>query len=416
MLSSDIQNILAVVDSLYVQADPDEITLNEFNKSVASYFGLKKFQGTQRLYIRTRLSHLINGEAQIGDYTELGLGFLTEVETEQLKQMSDMKQHTPEKNNTKSDKNTVDCTLRTPPTESNPNKKEGSNNTLDVIPKSNTRMIRSMRPRKRQRNMPDLTGHNSSEADHNSVASDNRSCPSTPIDKDASDKPSNHKHKHRRKSRKKRSWEKKTGSSEHFQVSPSTCSSAENPPVITIHGRNRHQTVNEMNSNSQKSECRMARKHDSMISQRTCLPDAIRSLLSPTMDTTTIYSSMVSGIPSNRYCTIGDMKKALKPHRIKIKNVTRKYNRKGGHLFHLFQETECQLIITIHLVNHEDIPSFHCVSWNGNTIEDHDFSCLVNESFDKQIAGSKKVLQKMFTNEEYKKVQITRVFKIICLP
>ena len=40
----------------------------------------------------------------------------------------------------------------------------------------------------------------------------------------------------------------------------------------------------------------------------------------------------------------------------------------------------------------------------------------MNESFDKQIAGSKKVLQKMFTKEEYKKVQITRVFKIICLP
>ena len=74
MLSSDIQNILAVVDSLYVQADPDAISFRQFNKSVASYFGLKKFQGTQRLYIRTRLSHLINGKAQIGDYTELGLG------------------------------------------------------------------------------------------------------------------------------------------------------------------------------------------------------------------------------------------------------------------------------------------------------------------------------------------------------
>ena len=417
MLSSDIQNILAVVDSLYVQADPDAISFRQFNKSVASYFGLKKFQGTQRLYIRTRLSHLINGKAQIGDYTELGLGFLTEVEAEEFKQMSDKKQHTPEKNNTKTDKNTVDFTSRrTPPPESNPNQTERSNNTLDVIPKSNTRMIRSMRPRKRQRNMPDLSGHNSSGADHNSVTSDNGSCPSTPIDKDASDKLSKHKHKHRRKNRHQRSKEKKIGSREPSQVSPSTCSSAENHPVVTIHDRNRHKTVNDTNSNSQKAECRMARKDSSMISQRACLPDAIRSLLRPTMDTTTIYSSMVSCIPSDRYCTIGDMKEALKAHRIQIQNVTSKYRGKGGHLFHLFQETECQLIITIHLVNHEGVLSFHCVSWNGNTIEDQDVSCVVNDSYDKQIIGSKNVLRKMFTREEYKKVQITRVYKINHLP
>ena len=32
MLTSNIQNILAVVDSLYLQVDKDEITVNNINK------------------------------------------------------------------------------------------------------------------------------------------------------------------------------------------------------------------------------------------------------------------------------------------------------------------------------------------------------------------------------------------------
>jgi hypothetical protein len=257
------------------------------------------------------------------------------------------------------------------------------------------------------------------------LGSDYRSCHITPIETpiDTPIDPSDHcekkckpKHKRQRKSRNQRSKEKKRICNDRNQATTSTHSSVENSCLTNTPDSTPRQIANDTLSDFQKGECRMARKPDSMISQRTCLPDAIRSLLGATMDTATIYSSMVSCIPSDRYCTSGDMKEALKPHRIQIQNVTRKYRKKGGYLFHLFQETECQLIITVHLVNHEDIHSFHCVSWNGNTIEDQDFSCAVNDSSDKQIHGSKEVLQKMFVKDEYKEVQITRVFEIKCVP
>ena len=149
---------------------------------------------------------------------------------------------------------------------------------------------------------------------------------------------------------------------------------------------------------------------------RTCLLDAILSILPPQVNKSSVEQAVSSAMPPRGDTSVKQVTKALSIHGLYLISVNGLYHRKGGTPIHLLKERLCDLIINIKLTNRENEDMNHFVAWDGDVIHDRPHLCKVNDTSDRTDKGSRKVFDKLYSKRNFHSWQITKVYRLIYSP
>ena len=121
-----------------------------------------------------------------------------------------------------------------------------------------------------------------------------------------------------------------------------------------------------------------------------------------------------SSMPTEGDTSMMNITDALATNGLMLKQVNAKYIRKGGAPFHILQERECRMIISIKLTNLEGMTMSHFVAWDGKVIYDRPFTSNVNNIRDRaNPERSNMAFAKLYPKSEFKSWQITTVYQLM---
>ena len=149
---------------------------------------------------------------------------------------------------------------------------------------------------------------------------------------------------------------------------------------------------------------------------RTCLPDAIMSIVNENADKDRLSSNMRAAMPSTGDTCIGNLYKAMQKEGLALELVNSTYmSKKGGAPYHLFQERSCKIIIGLKLTLLDGDELAHFVGWDGAKIHDSPYVCLINTRDGDRATplGAKLAFGKLYPRTEYKKWHVTNVYKLV---
>ena len=148
---------------------------------------------------------------------------------------------------------------------------------------------------------------------------------------------------------------------------------------------------------------------------RTCLPDAVVSLL-PHELKISVHNKITYMMPSHGDTSIDIANKALAAFGMALVRDNKPYLREGGPAYNLLQVHDCKLILKIRLEDHEERVMNHFVAWDGKVIHDHPQCIRVNNSSDRKFKDScTAVFRKLLPVKKFKKMQITNIYRLACL-
>ena len=148
--------------------------------------------------------------------------------------------------------------------------------------------------------------------------------------------------------------------------------------------------------------------------ERTCLLDTIMAILPPNKNKELMCLAILSSMPTEGDTSMMNITDALATNGLMLKQVNAKYIRKGGAPFHILQERECRMIISVKLTNLEGMTMSHFVAWDGKVIYDRPFTSNVNNIRDRaNPERSNMVFAKLYPKSEFKSWQITTVYQLM---
>ena len=208
-------------------------------------------------------------------------------------------------------------------------------------------------------------------------------------------------------------------SSRPSPIPPSMDAKSKKPP----RKRNRasqHRRINNAQSKMKRGGSRLVLNKSPLLvdvggkNNRTCLLEAIGSVLPHNKDKAEVCAAITSSMPSAGDTSIMCVNHALSPFGMALERVSDRFNREGGYPFHLMQEHDCRLIINIKLTNHNKQNMSHFVAWDGRVIHDRPHESRVNSTSDRaDFVGSKMVFGKLYNKKLFKSWQITNIYELI---
>jgi hypothetical protein len=102
---------------------------------------------------------------------------------------------------------------------------------------------------------------------------------------------------------------------------------------------------------------------------RTCLLDSVTALL-PAETKEQVHATMVTAMPAEGETSVADLANALTAHGLPLVPVSGEYIKKGGAPFHLLQERQCKLVISLRLTDLDGDAMSHFVAFDGECIHD----------------------------------------------
>lgn len=148
---------------------------------------------------------------------------------------------------------------------------------------------------------------------------------------------------------------------------------------------------------------------------RTCLLDAVMTLLQSNVHATKIRKSIVASMPPTGDTPISVATKALSQFGIGLQAVTGMYrDRPGGAAYNVVQERNCSLILRIKLTNLRNQVAYHMAAWDGETIYDRPRNSKVSHTKDRQsVSCARAVFWKLYSKEKFRDWRIVNVYRII---
>ena len=166
-----------------------------------------------------------------------------------------------------------------------------------------------------------------------------------------------------------------------------------------------------------KAGCRLVPNLKGVVggkNKRTCLLDAVLSILFPNNDADKLKVKITNAMPKEGDTSIMDIESALRECGLKLELKNNMYIKKGGAAYHLLHEKNCRLIIRIKLVNLKGQNMTHFVAWDGKTVYDNPYNLDVDSDKDRETKhASKMAFGGLYPRTEFLSWQITAVFKLI---
>ena len=162
--------------------------------------------------------------------------------------------------------------------------------------------------------------------------------------------------------------------------------------------------------------CKIIRKSGSgdVVSDRTCLLDAVIAILPAFTNTVEVVSSFKMLMPDEGDTSIAVASGALAAHGFGLECVTKTFSKKGGEAFHILQVRDCSLIINLKLTNLEGLSTLHFISYDGNVLYDQDVNCEVEDSDRRSVKRSKQVFRNLYgTDNGYSQWHIIQVWSLV---
>ena len=146
---------------------------------------------------------------------------------------------------------------------------------------------------------------------------------------------------------------------------------------------------------------------------RTCLLDAVMTLLQSNVHAIRIRKSIIASMPPTGDTPISVATRVLSQYGIGLQTVTSMYHhRSGGIAYNVIQEHQCKLILRIKLTNLGNGVSYHVVAWDGTFIYDRPVMSKVSPINDrKTVARARAVFSKLY--RKFKDWRIIHVYKLV---
>jgi len=184
-------------------------------------------------------------------------------------------------------------------------------------------------------------------------------------------------------------------------------------------GKSRYATKRECESQKKKGGSRLVLNTTPPVGNgpntRTCLLDAVMTLLQSNVHATKIRKSIVASMPPTGDTPISVATKALSQFGIGLQAVTGMYrDRPGGAAYNVVQERNCSLILRIKLTNLRNQVAYHMAAWDGETIYDRPRNSKVSHTKDRQsVSCARAVFWKLYSKEKFRDWRIVNVYRII---
>ena len=149
-----------------------------------------------------------------------------------------------------------------------------------------------------------------------------------------------------------------------------------------------------------KEETGKCARTPSPVNDRTCLHDALISILPPSANSASLSESIKMLMPEEGDTTVAVASGALAAHGYFLYNVTPKYHKKGGHAHHILKDQKSRLVINLKLINLDGLSTSHFVGFDGKRIHDQDVVCEVEDVDRQSCKRSKKVFRKLYGKDK----------------
>jgi len=146
---------------------------------------------------------------------------------------------------------------------------------------------------------------------------------------------------------------------------------------------------------------------------RTCLLDAVMTLLQYNAHANKIRNSIIASMPPTGDTPISVATKALSRFGMSLQTVTSTYHhRSGGIAYNVLQEHQCKLILRMKLTNKSNRVSYHVVAWDGTFIHDRPYKSKVSKINDRRtILSCREVFSKLY--RKFKDWRIIHVYRLV---
>ena len=153
----------------------------------------------------------------------------------------------------------------------------------------------------------------------------------------------------------------------------------------------------------------------SLANERTCLLDAVISILPSSANSAEIEKSIKMLMPKKGDTSIAVAGRALSEHGFKFDNVTSGFiGIKGSAAFHILQVKDCRYILNLKLTNLDGLSTSHFIAYDGAILHDQDVSCEVYDYDRETVKRCKSIFRRLYGKDVgFDTWQITGVWSLI---